>query len=148
MAEPYWTLTAPASTRGADVFAGGPDGQVGEVVAVEVVEEDPSGQGDAEQVTRLGGPDHAWAVLGEGLVATHQPGVGAVHDVDRPGVGGAAQVLKGGADGQIRGAGVEEPGRQRRPELVACLGGAADPGPWTRVWAAAPPAGWPTPRTR
>src|SRR4029450_5913631 len=62
---------------GADVFAGGPDGQVGEVVAVEVVEEDPSGQGDAEQVTRLGGPDHAWAVLGGGLVAGHQAGAGA-----------------------------------------------------------------------
>src|SRR5215208_19986 len=114
---------------GPDVFAGGADGQVGEVIAVEVVEEDPSGQGGPEQVTRLGGPDHPWAVLGEGLVAADQPGVGAVHDVDRSGVGGCAQVLKGGADGQIRGAGVEEPGCQGRPELVAGLGGAADPGP-------------------
>src|SRR4029453_10967660 len=86
---------------GPDVFAGSADGQVGEVIAVEVVEEDPSGQGDAEQVARLGGPDYPWAVLGEGLVATHQPGVGAVDDVDRSGVGGCAQVLKGGPDGTI-----------------------------------------------
>src|SRR4030095_9788893 len=112
----------------ADVFPGSAEGQGGEAVAVEVVEEDPSGQGGPEQVARLGGPDHAWAVLGEGLVAAHQPGVGAVHDVDGPGVGGCAQVLKGGADGQIRGSGGGEPGRHGRPELVACLGGAADPG--------------------
>src|SRR4030095_14949162 len=83
---------------GPDVFAGSANGQVGEVIAVEVVEEDPSGQGDAEQVARLGGPDYPWAVLGEGLVASRQPGVGAVDDVDRSGVGGCAQVLQRGAE--------------------------------------------------
>jgi uncharacterized membrane protein len=42
---------------GADVFARGANGQISEVVAVEVVEEDPSGQSSPEQVTRLRVPE-------------------------------------------------------------------------------------------
>src|SRR6266508_5869295 len=112
----------------ADVLVDRPDGQIGQAVIVEVVEEDPPGQGAAEAVARLGGAQQPRAALDEELVAAAQPGGRPVQDVDRPGVHPGADVLGGGADRKIpRTPGVKEPGRQGGPEPVARFGGAAGP---------------------
>src|SRR5215217_2555976 len=107
--------------RRADGLPGGADGEVEEAVVVEVVEEEPAGDGRPELVAvlRVALGDQAPAAR-----AGRRPG----QQVDRPGVHVGADVLAGGADGQVPLADAVAVGRRDRgPELVEALGGARDP---------------------
>src|SRR5215208_5018764 len=105
-----------------DGLAGGTDGQVEEAVEVEVVEEEPAGEGGPEAVE----------VLGVGLqhqAAPARPGGRPGQQVDRAGVLVGTDVLAGDADGQVPLPDAVAVGRRhRRAEQVPGLGVPGDAG--------------------
>src|SRR5215213_2220547 len=108
--------------RPADRLPGCAHGEVEEAVVVEVVEEEPAGDGRPELVAvlRVGLGDQ-----GPAARAGRRPG----QQVDRPGGHVGAEVLAGGSDGQVPLADAVAVGRGHRgAEVVEALGGARDPG--------------------
>src|SRR5215211_1757093 len=83
-------------------------------------------QGQPEQVGRLSGAAKPAAALGDGRLAGDGAAAGGAERRDRTGVDRGADILQGGADGQVEEAVVvevvqEEPAGQRPPEVVEVL---------------------------
>src|SRR5829696_438205 len=128
----------PGERRRADRLPGRADGEVEEPVVVEVVQEEPAGDGGPELVAVLGvGLGHQ----GPAARAGRRPG----QQVDRPGLGVRPEVLAGGADGQVPLADAVAVGRRHRgPELVEALGVPGSPAvPWNSSRSLARPPGGP-----